>query len=163
MQLSESSWMHVSQLTPPESEQLQLISQSEKDHWKVAEPLISDNLGNFLTQDDTSMAGLMDVVDRCKKEGFSAHEVMSMDWNVVPHFFGTAFFRLGDTMFEMGDEWGHLLYVVLQNSGSDPLGHLTLDELMELWPVGIEADLFLNKVSAVRVEQIARSGVVWGV
>ena len=34
--------------------------------------------------------------------------------------------------------------------------HLTLAELTELWPLGLEADLFLNKVSAARARQIGR-------
>ena len=31
-----------------------------------------------------------------------------------------------------------------------------MDELDQLWPLGVDADLFLNKVSACRVQQIAR-------
>ena len=31
-----------------------------------------------------------------------------------------------------------------------------MDELDQLWPLGVGADLFLNKVSACRVQQIAR-------
>ena len=82
--------------------------------------------------------------------------------DAVPIFYSNEFFKLGDDLVTMGEEWGEILRVVLENSGSDPLGHMTLDELTELWPLGIDADLFLNKVSACRVQQIAKSFNVIG-
>jgi hypothetical protein len=100
----------------------------------------------------------MRVAEKCAARGIDEDALMKMvDDEAIAAFYGPEVFKLGVSWADMSVKFAEVLGVVLENSGSNPLGRAANEELQEAWPISCPAELYMGIVSAARVNQIAKS------
>ncbi|CAE7253833.1 unnamed protein product, partial [Symbiodinium sp. CCMP2592] len=137
----------------PDSDKVRKLFREDRED--IAPREILEDL--VVRRDQSVMDGLVPLIDKCTSRGLTLESLFGLDEEAVACLYTSELYKSGAGYRNLTGHLEEIFAKILQNAGSDDLGHLTETECQQIWDFGVSGAPYLNVVSNQRLTQVARS------